>query len=286
MKIIFIANLGFCSVLRSSQEIRFQVAVRAEWKKGSRLRCFQVRIKDCSHETVTGEACFDGSLQGLSFLTLFRLPFPLEKVCFLTLVLHGSEWTVPWECLFHGLVPCPCCSAGPCAACSRAALEPWVESASTQVSTGGREELSWAPLLRIGFSILSKFPTNLPFLLLVLVKRVLGQSESKLYGANRERCAKTVIKACINFSTRAVLIPVVLFELRVWRQLGMHWWEARRFLSLGKPCIKSGPVCGQAELCCIVLMPSLLFLHDIWECILTHAVRSQRQKEYNCFQLI
>lgn len=87
MKIIFIANLGFCAILHSSQEICFQVIMRAEWKKGSRLRCFQVRIKDCSHETVTREACFDGSLQGLSFVTHFRLPFPLEKVCFLTLVL-------------------------------------------------------------------------------------------------------------------------------------------------------------------------------------------------------
>lgn len=85
------------------------------------------------------------------------------------------------------------------------------------VSTGGREELPWPPLLSSGFSILSKFPTNLPFLLLVLVKvLVLGQSESKLYGGNREMCTKTAIKACIIFSTRAVLIPVVLFVCGNW----------------------------------------------------------------------
>lgn len=81
------ANLGFCAVLCSSQEIHFEVTMRAGGRQGNGLRCFQVRIKDCSHETIRGETCFDGSLQGLSFLTLSKLPFPLEKVCFLTLVL-------------------------------------------------------------------------------------------------------------------------------------------------------------------------------------------------------
>lgn len=40
IKILVIANLGFCAVLRSSQEINFQFTMRAEWKTGQQIKMF------------------------------------------------------------------------------------------------------------------------------------------------------------------------------------------------------------------------------------------------------
>lgn len=97
-----------------------------------------------------------------------------------------------------------------------------------------------------------------PFPLLVLAKQELARAENKLCPATRGRQAKALIEVCIIFSTKAVLIPVVLFVPSLWWQLGMHWWEARRCLSSGKPCLGSGAlsIARQRQLCCIALTPS------------------------------